>query len=421
MDDEGKAGRSGIGGLTLAGGAVAGLAVGLLVWFLALHGPEAGPGDGEPAASTAATASTTSATAAVGQSATTAAASSVAPAPAAAEPAPAAVPEPAASPAIDTVRAEADGTVVVAGSAAAGSSVSILVDGKEVGKAVPDASGKFATFLTLGPSDSPRVMSFVVAAADGATAKSPAEVILNPTPPAPEPVAPEPAATATATEAPTTETATRDTAATAPAASAAEAAPLVADESGVTKLTAAVAVAEVVIDTIGYDTLGNVDIAGRGAAEGFVRLYVDNDLQATAPLAATGKWRVKLTSVAVGVHSLRADQVDAGGKVTSRVETPFQREEPAKVATAEAAAAPAATGAETAAATTGPAPEPATEAPATKAAIITVQPGFTLWGIARKNYGDGLLYVRVYEANKDQIRDPDLIYPGQVFTVPEDN
>ncbi|MBS0564700.1 MAG: LysM peptidoglycan-binding domain-containing protein, partial [Proteobacteria bacterium] len=53
--------------------------------------------------------------------------------------------------------------------------------------------------------------------------------------------------------------------------------------------------------------------------------------------------------------------------------------------------------------------------------IITVQPGFTLWGIARKSYGDGFLYVRVYEANKDQIRDPDLIYPGQVFTVPSGN
>ena len=58
------------------------------------------------------------------------------------------------------------------------------------------------------------------------------------------------------------------------------------------------------------------------------------------------------------------------------------------------------------------APEPV------KAQVITVQPGFTLWGIASKSYGDGILYVRVYEANKDQIRDPDLIYPGQVFTVP---
>ena len=49
---------------------------------------------------------------------------------------------------------------------------------------------------------------------------------------------------------------------------------------------------------------------------------------------------------------------------------------------------------------------------------LTVQPGFTLWGIAKSEFGDGVLYVQVYEANKDKIRDPDLIYPGQVFTLP---
>ena len=52
------------------------------------------------------------------------------------------------------------------------------------------------------------------------------------------------------------------------------------------------------------------------------------------------------------------------------------------------------------------------------AVIVTVQPGYSLWRIARESYGEGILYVKVYEANKDQIRDPDLIYPGQIFTVP---
>ena len=49
---------------------------------------------------------------------------------------------------------------------------------------------------------------------------------------------------------------------------------------------------------------------------------------------------------------------------------------------------------------------------------ITVQPGFTLWGIASEQFGDGVLYVQVFEANKDKIRDPNLIYPGQVFVIP---
>ncbi|MAM61150.1 LysM peptidoglycan-binding domain-containing protein [Maritimibacter sp. UBA3975] len=50
---------------------------------------------------------------------------------------------------------------------------------------------------------------------------------------------------------------------------------------------------------------------------------------------------------------------------------------------------------------------------------ITVQPGSTLWAISRERYGDGLLYVQVFQANRDKIRDPDLIYPGQVFNLPE--
>ncbi|HEY0276161.1 MAG TPA: peptidoglycan-binding protein, partial [Paenirhodobacter sp.] len=38
--------------------------------------------------------------------------------------------------------------------------------------------------------------------------------------------------------------------------------------------------------------------------------------------------------------------------------------------------------------------------------------------VAREIYGDPYLYVRVFEANRDQIRDPNLIYPGQVLTLP---
>ena len=51
--------------------------------------------------------------------------------------------------------------------------------------------------------------------------------------------------------------------------------------------------------------------------------------------------------------------------------------------------------------------------------VVTVQPGNTLWAIARESYGEGPLFVRVFEANRDRIRDPDLIYPGQIFEIPE--
>ena len=48
----------------------------------------------------------------------------------------------------------------------------------------------------------------------------------------------------------------------------------------------------------------------------------------------------------------------------------------------------------------------------------TVQKGDTLWNIAKKFYGDGSNYVAIYEANKDKIKNPNLIYEGQVLTIP---
>jgi nucleoid-associated protein YgaU len=50
-----------------------------------------------------------------------------------------------------------------------------------------------------------------------------------------------------------------------------------------------------------------------------------------------------------------------------------------------------------------------------------VQPGNSLWKLARESYGQGVRYTVIYEANKEQISNPDLIYPGQVFAVPSSN
>jgi len=51
-------------------------------------------------------------------------------------------------------------------------------------------------------------------------------------------------------------------------------------------------------------------------------------------------------------------------------------------------------------------------------ALVIVQPGNSLWRIARRVYGGGVEYVTIFQANRDQIRDPDLIYPGQIFVLP---
>lgn len=61
-------------------------------------------------------------------------------------------------------------------------------------------------------------------------------------------------------------------------------------------------------------------------------------------------------------------------------------------------------------------PRPATTAPAVR--TYTVKKGDCLWKIAKKYYGNGNQYMKIYNANKDKIKKPRLIYPGQVFVIP---
>lgn len=56
---------------------------------------------------------------------------------------------------------------------------------------------------------------------------------------------------------------------------------------------------------------------------------------------------------------------------------------------------------------------------ATSSDTYTVVKGDCLWKIASKFYGSGSQYTRIYNANKDKIKNPNLIYPGQVLTIPK--
>ncbi len=59
---------------------------------------------------------------------------------------------------------------------------------------------------------------------------------------------------------------------------------------------------------------------------------------------------------------------------------------------------------------------PATTAPTTR--TYTVVRGDCLWNIAKKYYGNGSQYTKIYNANRDKIKNPNLIYPGQVLVIP---
>ncbi|MGR3759698.1 LysM peptidoglycan-binding domain-containing protein [Roseobacteraceae bacterium NS-SX3] len=158
---------------------------------------------------------------------------------------------------------------------------------------------------------------------------------------------------------------------------------------------------KVSLDTISYSDAGEVQLAGRARPAALVRIYLDNSPLAGIPAEGDGQWAANLSDVAPGLYTLRLDEVDpADGRVLSRLETPFKREAP------ETLQPPAA-----------PGTPPGEAAPLVRA--VTVQKGDTLWAISREKYGSGFLYVRVFEANMGDIRNPDLIYPGQVFTIPE--
>ncbi len=56
--------------------------------------------------------------------------------------------------------------------------------------------------------------------------------------------------------------------------------------------------------------------------------------------------------------------------------------------------------------------------PAPEATFYTVEPGDSLSKISLQHYGDAMKYMRIFEANKPMLKDPDLIYPGQVLRIP---
>ncbi|CAD7386283.1 LysM peptidoglycan-binding domain-containing protein [Xanthomonas arboricola] len=49
---------------------------------------------------------------------------------------------------------------------------------------------------------------------------------------------------------------------------------------------------------------------------------------------------------------------------------------------------------------------------------VTVQAGDSLSSIAKRRYGDGNLWPRIFEANRETLKDPDKIFPGQVLQLP---
>jgi nucleoid-associated protein YgaU len=197
---------------------------------------------------------------------------------------------------------------------------------------------------------------------------------------------------------------------------------------------------DVQLTSVDYDARGNIVFSGRATPGSIVRFYVDNAVMGEGVANDAGAWSFNgTTAISPGTHTLRADALDKDGKVLSRIELPFLREDAATVAATQVAAVEppkeeAATRAVEIEKPAEPAPVATQEMPepqvatveATPAPVIedgprkiVVQPGNSLWKLSREVYGKGRMYTIIYKANRDQLKSPRKIYPGQILTAPK--
>jgi nucleoid-associated protein YgaU len=302
---------------------------------------------------------------------------------------------PIIAPSFDTVRVETGGETVIAGRAEPGTEVVAKLDGTIVAKATSSADGSFVMIpdkplpagagtlsLETKKGDVVQVSTTTVAVAVKPQGQGESTVAII-TPDQPTKIIQAPASPANA----------------------------------------------VVLDAVDYNAAGDIVFSGRALPGASVRLYVDNAITGEVKADDTGKWSYSGTaSVSPGTHTLRADAIAADGSVSSRVELPFLREAPAAVALAQPAAPAAVAAVPAPSVDSVPAPAIAAAEPTPTPNVvvptppqptkIVIQPGNNLWTISRELYGYGKNYTVIYEANKDQIRNPRLIYPGQIITAP---
>lgn len=141
------------------------------------------------------------------------------------------------------------------------------------------------------------------------------------------------------------------------------------------------------LETVDYDEAGGVIFSGRATPDMRVRVFANGSIIGQANVGPDGRWTVRAgDALAPGLYDLQIDMLSPDGRAIAVIALPFERAAPGAV-------------------NLGP-------------NSVVVQPGNSLWRIARQLYGSGVQYTVIYQANREQIRDPDMIYPGQVFSTP---
>jgi len=153
-----------------------------------------------------------------------------------------------------------------------------------------------------------------------------------------------------------------------------------------------------------------VFVAGTGEPGSSVRVYVGDEFQGEAKVGSGGKWLIEGgKNISEGNVEVRADLIgEDGSSVDARAAVTFEKEQDKQIVLTKVVASGEGAGAD------GQGAEVKKSLP-----VVIIRKGDNLWRISRRLYGEGVRYTTIYKANQQQIRNPDLIYPGQVFLTPE--
>ena len=280
--------------------------------------------------------------------------------------------EPASTaPSFDIVRVNPSGDTVIAGRAAPGAEVTIRQAGKEIGRARANSRGEWV-FLPSEPLPSgAQELTLSARNTDGPEVAGAGSVVLI----VPERLAP---GSLPGTVLPQGPVAVLSDGAGAPRVL-----------QGGTGETAAPGARgkKLGLDAVEYDDQGQLRFAGTAPPGARIRVHIDNRAAGEAVADAQGVWSlIPSAPTAPGAHRLRLEQLGPSGQVAEHMEYPFHRE---TIAASELAGG-----------------------------RIVVRPGNNLWLLARSHYGQGARYLVIYEANRERLKDPGKIYPGQVLSLP---
>ena len=287
-------------------------------------------------------------------------------------------------PSFDVVRIERDGALVAAGRSPQGSRVFLLRDGKVEAEAEADRRGNWVLILDrpLPPGDHELLLEARLPS--GETIRS-SELVVASVPGQERPEGTSQAGATGSGQDGTGETRGQEEAV----------AIAVPQEGGGARVLQGQDAEEneglrtlgLTILSVDYDAEGFIKVAGLGIPDATVLAYLDNAPIGRTKVAADERWLIAPENpIEEGLYQLRIDQLNEAGEVVARLETVFAR-------TLFIADLPL-------------------------ERMVVVEPGNSLWRLARRLYGEGILYSVIYDANQDQIRDPDLIYPGQIFLAP---